>query len=181
MIARRLLFAAPLVGLAGGAAGFYAYMALGRDPRGVPSVLVGRAPPAFDLPPLAEGGLRLTNASIPRGRPAIVNFFASWCAPCRIEHPQLLRLAREGIALVGIAYKDKPEDSRRFLAELGNPYLATGIDRDGRTGIDFGLYGVPETYVIDRAGHIRKRIVGPLSPAIVERELLPLLRALERP
>jgi cytochrome c biogenesis protein CcmG/thiol:disulfide interchange protein DsbE len=98
-----------------------------------------------------------------------------------VEHPVLLRLARqEKVRVIGIAYKDRPEDSRRFLAELGDPFLATGIDRDGRTGIDFGLYGVPETYVIDKAGHIRKRIVGPVTPALLDRELLPLLRALER-
>lgn len=176
MIARRLLFAAPLVGLAGGAAGFYAYMALGRDPRGVPSVLVGRAPPAFDLPPLAEGGLRLTNASIPRGRPAIVNFFASWCAPCRIEHPQLLRLAREGIALVGIAYKDKPDDAKRFLGDLGDPFRAIGLDQTGRTAIEWGVYGVPESYFVDPAGIVRWRYAGPITPDVLDAEVRPLLR-----
>lgn len=176
MIARRLLFAAPLVGLAGGAAGFYAYMALGRDPRGVPSVLVGRAPPAFDLPPLAEGGLRLTNQSIPRGRPAIVNFFASWCAPCRIEHPQLLRLAREGIALVGIAYKDKPDDAKRFLGDLGDPFRAIGLDQTGRTAIEWGVYGVPESYFVDPAGIVRWRYAGPITPDVLDAEVRPLLR-----
>jgi cytochrome c biogenesis protein CcmG/thiol:disulfide interchange protein DsbE len=176
VIARRLLFAAPLVGLAGGAAGFYAYMALGRDPRGVPSVLVGRAPRAFDLPPLAEGGLRLTNASIPRGRPAIVNFFASWCAPCRIEHPQLLRLAREGIALVGIAYKDKPDDAKRFLGDLGDPFRAIGLDQTGRTAIEWGVYGVPESYFVDPAGIVRWRYAGPITPDVLDAEVRPLLR-----
>ncbi len=176
MIARRLLFAAPLVGLAGGAAGFYAYMALGRDPRGVPSVLVGRAPPAFDLPPLADGGPRLTNQSIPRGRPAIVNFFASWCAPCRIEHPQLLRLAREGIALVGIAFKDKPDDAKRFLGDLGDPFRAIGLDQTGRTAIEWGVYGVPESYFVDPAGIVRWRYAGPITPDVLDAEVRPLLR-----
>lgn len=176
MIARRLLFAAPLVGLAGGAAGFYAYMALGRDPRGVPSVLVGRAPPAFDLPPLADGGARLTNTVFVPGRPVIVNFFASWCAPCRIEHPQLLRLAREGIALVGIAYKDKPDDAKRFLGDLGDPFRAIGLDQTGRTAIEWGVYGVPESYFVDPAGIVRWRYAGPITPDVLDAEVRPLLR-----
>lgn len=176
---RRLLTLLPLA-LFAALAGYFALALLsGRDPRELPSALLDRPLPAFDLPALNDAA-RLTPAAL-GGEVALVNFFASWCAPCRVEHPLLLRLARqERIRLIGIAYKDRPEDSRRFLAELGDPYAATGIDRDGRAGIEFGLYGVPETYVIDRAGRIRKRIVGPLSPAMVERELLPLLRALAR-
>jgi cytochrome c biogenesis protein CcmG/thiol:disulfide interchange protein DsbE len=152
----------------------------GRDPRELPSALIDRPMPEFVLPGLSGGG-EVTAAGL-RGGVVVVNFFASWCAPCRVEHPLLLRLARqERVHVVGIAYKDRPEDSRRFLAELGDPYRGVGVDRDGRAGIDFGLYGVPETYVVDRAGHIRKRFVGPLTPALLERELLPLVRALERP
>lgn len=152
----------------------------GRDPRELPSALIDRPMPEFALPGLAEGG-GVSTAGL-RGGVVVVNFFASWCAPCRVEHPLLLRLARqEGVRVVGIAYKDRPEDSRRFLAELGDPYRGVGVDRDGRVGIDFGLYGVPETYVVDRGGHIRKRFVGALTPAVLERELLPLVRALERP
>jgi cytochrome c biogenesis protein CcmG/thiol:disulfide interchange protein DsbE len=175
---RRLVFLAPLALFLGLAAWFGAALLSGRDPRELPSALIDRPAPAFDLASLADG--RLSSESL-RGQVTVVNFFASWCAPCRVEHPVLLRLARqEKIRVIGIAYKDRPEDSRRFLAELGDPYLATGIDRDGRTGIDFGLYGVPETYVIDKAGHIRKRIVGPVSHTMLDRELLPLLRALEK-
>ncbi len=152
----------------------------GRDPRELPSALIDRPMPGFALPGLGEGGGVAAEGL--RGGVVVVNFFASWCAPCRVEHPLLLRLARqERVHVVGIAYKDRPEDSRRFLAELGDPYRGVGVDRDGRVGIDFGLYGVPETYVVDRAGHIRKRFVGPLTPALLERELLPLVRALERP
>jgi len=175
---RRLVFLAPLALFLGLAAWFGAALFSGRDPRELPSALIDRPAPGFDLPSLADG--RLSSEAL-RGQVAVVNFFASWCAPCRVEHPVLLRLARqEKVRVIGIAYKDRPEDSRRFLAELGDPYLATGIDRDGRTGIDFGLYGVPETYVIDKAGHIRKRIVGPVSHTMLDRELLPLLRALEK-
>ena len=177
---RRLMFLLPLL-LFAALAGYFAYaLYSGRDPRELPTALLDKPAPEFDLPGLTEGE-RLSIATL-RGQVFVLNVFASWCAPCRVEHPLLLRLARqEKIHLVGIAYKDRPEDSRRFLAELGNPYRATGMDRDGRVGIDFGLYGVPETYVIDRQGHIRKRFVGPLSPAQVDRELLPLLRRLERP
>lgn len=177
---RRLIFVVPLL-LFTALAGYFAIALFsGRDPRELPSALLDKPAPEFDLPGLVEG-TRLSSTAL-RGQVVVLNVFASWCAPCRVEHPLLLRLARqEKIHLVGIAYKDRPEDSRRFLAELGNPYRSTGIDRDGRTGIEFGLYGVPETYVIDRQGHIRKRFVGPLSPAQVERELLPLLRLLERP
>ena len=176
---RRLIFLVPLLLFAALAGYFAIALFSGRDPRELPSALLDKPAPAFDLPGLTEGE-RLSSAAL-RGQVVVLNIFASWCAPCRVEHPLLLRLARqEKIHLVGIAYKDRPEDSRRFLAELGNPYRTTGIDRDGRTGIDFGLYGVPETYVIDRQGHIRKRFVGPLTPGLVERELLPLLRALER-
>lgn len=175
---RRLVFLAPLALFLGLAAWFGAALFSGRDPRELPSALIDKPAPDFDLASLAEG--RLSSQAL-RGQVTVVNFFASWCAPCRVEHPVLLRLARqEKVRVIGIAYKDRPEDSRRFLAELGDPYLATGIDRDGRTGIDFGLYGVPETYVIDKQGHIRKRIVGPVSHTMLDRELLPLLRALEK-
>lgn len=177
---RRLVTLLPLALFAALAGYFALALFSGRDPRELPSALLDKPMPVIDLPSLGDGP-RLTTDAL-RGQVTVLNFFASWCAPCRVEHPLLIRLARqERVRLVGIAYKDRPEDSRRFLAELGDPYQATGIDRDGRAGIEFGLYGVPETYVIDRAGHIRKRFVGPLTPALVERELLPLLRTLERP
>ena len=176
---RRLVFLLPLLLFTALALYFAIALVSGRDPRELPSALLDKPAPAFDLPGLA-GDARLTMESL-RGEVVVLNFFASWCAPCRVEHPLLLRLARQEKAhVVGIAYKDRPEDSRRFLAELGDPYRATGIDRDGRVGIDFGLYGVPETYVIDRQGNIRKRFVGALTPALLDRELLPLLRALAR-
>jgi cytochrome c biogenesis protein CcmG/thiol:disulfide interchange protein DsbE len=177
---RRLPHLLPLLLFAALAGYFAIALFSGRDPRELPSALIDQPAPAFDIPALL-GEARLTAADL-RGEVTVLNVFASWCAPCRVEHPLLMRLARqEKVRVVGIAYKDRPEDSRRFLAELGDPYRLAGIDRDGRVGIDFGLYGVPETYVIDRAGHIRRRFVGALTPAMVDRELLPLVRALERP
>ncbi len=152
----------------------------GYDPHALPSAMIDREAPAFDLPTLGGPGTLARDALL--GQPTVVNFFASWCVPCRIEHPLLMHLATQGkIRLYGIAYKDKPEDSARFLTQFGDPYKAIGMDRDGRTGLDFGVYGVPETYVLDAAGHIRKRFVGPLSEAAVNKELLPLLRQLGSP
>jgi cytochrome c biogenesis protein CcmG/thiol:disulfide interchange protein DsbE len=176
MIARRMLFAAPLLGLGAGAAGFYAYMASGRDPRGVPSVLVGRPPPALDLEPLHDGEPRLTSAVFAQRRPVVVNFWASWCAPCRIEHPQLLRLHREGTTVVGIAYKDRLADARAFLAQLGDPFALIGQDATGRAAIEWGVYGVPETYLVDAQGIVRWRFAGAVTPEILADQLRPLLR-----
>ena len=112
----------------------------------------------------------------------LINFFASWCVPCRIEHPLLMRLAEQNhVPLYGIDYKDQPADAQKLLAQFGDPYRAVGMDRDGRVGLDFGVYGVPETYVLDSTGHIRKRFVGPLTAQQVNQELLPLLKQLGRP
>ena len=175
----RLGYLLPLM-LFAALAGYFGYaLVSGRDPRELPSALIDKPAPEFDLPSLT-GDARLSSTAL-RGEVVVLNFFASWCAPCRVEHPLLLRLSRDGVRLVGIAYKDRPEDSRKFLAELADPYRAIGVDRDGRVAIDFGLYGVPETYVIDRNGHIRKRFVGALTPGQVERDLLPLLRRLAGP
>jgi cytochrome c biogenesis protein CcmG/thiol:disulfide interchange protein DsbE len=161
--------------------GYFAYsLRPGHDPHLLPSALLDREAPAFDLPVLGGAG-RFTRDDL-KGQPSVINVFASWCAPCRIEHPLLMRLARQDkVRLFGLAYKDRPEDSARFLAELGDPFRMVGIDREGRTGLDFGVYGVPETYVLDAAGHIRRRYVGALTTATLERDLLPLLRRLATP
>jgi cytochrome c biogenesis protein CcmG/thiol:disulfide interchange protein DsbE len=150
------------------------------DPRGVPSALLGKPPPPFDLPPLEGAGRPPLSAADLRdpARPVLVNFFASWCVPCVAEHPMLVRLQRQGVPLVGIAYKDRPADALAFLRRHGDPFLRIGVDLPGRVAIDWGLYGVPETYVIDRAGLIRWRWAGPLTPEILERQLEPLLRRL---
>ncbi|MCO6418208.1 DsbE family thiol:disulfide interchange protein [Siccirubricoccus sp. KC 17139] len=183
---RSLLLLAPLGVAAAAGAGFYAMLrGLGTgsyNPRGVPSALIGKAPPDFALPPLegaerpgvSAADLRAHNG--PLGRPVLVNFFASWCVPCVIEHPQLMRLAREGVPLLGIAYKDKPEDSLGFLRRHGNPFAKLGVDQPGRVAIDWGLYGVPETYLIDKEGIIRWRWAGPITNDTLGAELQPLLR-----
>lgn len=177
---RRALFLLP-VALFMIVAGYFAYsLRPDHDPRLLPSALLNQPAPAFSLPRLGADGV-VTHAEL-AGRVTVINFFASWCAPCRIEHPLLMRLARDrSTRIVGIAYKDKPEDSRRFLAELGDPFSVIGVDREGRVGVDFGVFGVPETYVLDREGRIRLRFVGPLSARQVEAELLPLIQRLATP
>ncbi|MBV9521358.1 MAG: DsbE family thiol:disulfide interchange protein [Alphaproteobacteria bacterium] len=175
---RRLVFLLPiaLFALVAG----YLFLGLQRDPALLPSALLDKPAPDFRLVGLAgQPGLARSDLA---GGVALVNFFASWCAPCRVEHPLLMRLAAEQkIALFGIDYKDKPDDAARLLEELGNPYRRIGVDRDGRTAIDFGVYGVPETYLIDAAGRIRYRQVGPITAADWEMKLLPLLHRLGLP
>ncbi|GAA0590058.1 DsbE family thiol:disulfide interchange protein [Craurococcus roseus] len=179
---RRALLVLPALVAGGAGLGFFAMLrglgTGGYDPRGVPSALIGKAPPEFALPPL-EGtglpGLSSDDLKAP-GRPVLVNFFASWCVPCVIEHPQLMRLSREGVPVFGVGYKDQPADSRRFLEKHGNPYKRLGMDLPGRASIDWGLYGVPETYLIDRGGAIRWRWAGPVTDDTLRAELGPLLR-----
>lgn len=153
---------------------------LTRDPSTLPSALIDRPVPAFELPPI-EGlpGEGLTSADL-EGEVSLLNVFASWCVPCRAEHPLLMELAERGIVINGIDYKDPPEQAARWLGELGNPFVRIGADRSGRVAIDFGVYGVPETFVIDREGRIRHKHVGPLQPRDLEKTLLPLLDQLNR-
>jgi cytochrome c biogenesis protein CcmG/thiol:disulfide interchange protein DsbE len=180
--ARRALLFAPFAAAAIGGAGFYGLLQGMRsgayNPRGVPSALIGRNAPDFSLPPL-EGvdlpGLASTDLRNLPG-PVLVNFWASWCVPCIIEHPQLMRLSREGVPVFGIAYKDKPEDSLRFMRERGNPYRRLAKDEPGRVAIDWGVYGVPETYLLDRQGIIRWRFAGPVTPDLLDADIRPLLR-----
>jgi len=179
---RRLLLLAPLGLAAAAGAGFYAMLrglSTGSyDPKGVPSALLGKPVPDFDLPPL-EGADRpgLTAAALrDLPRPLLVNFYASWCVPCVIEHPQLMRLAADGVPIMGIAYKDKPADALGFLRKHGTPYQRIGVDLPGRIAIEWGLYGVPETYLVDRRGVIRWRYAGPLTADTVKAEVAPLLQ-----
>ena len=175
-MSRRLLFLLPLFTLAL-MAGFFAWSLLaGRDPASIGSVMVGRPAPRLDLPALKAGEPPLTDALLKSGKPVLVNFFASWCAPCLAEHPLFARLKeREGATIIGIAWKDKPEATRAWLARLGDPFTRLGFDQDGKIALDWGLSGVPETYLIDAQGMVRLHFRGPIT----ERDLgviLPLLR-----
>lgn len=156
------------------------YFGLGRDARKIPSALLDKPSPEFSLPPLREGQQGLSRRDLV-GDVTLVNIFASWCAPCRLEHPMLLRLARElNVPIMGIAWKDKRENAIAFLDELGDPYRRTGFDPAGRIGIDWGVYGVPETYVIDRTGRIRHKVVGPITSQEMQDRLLPLIQELRK-
>ena len=145
----------------------------GKDTSALPSALIGKAAPATDLPPLDPAMPGINSASF-RGRVTVLNVFASWCVPCREEHPVLMELAKDKrFTLSGLNYKDKPDQAMRFLGDLGNPFAAIGADVSGRAGIDWGVYGVPETYVIGKDGAIRFKFVGPLGPDTVKSVLLP--------
>lgn len=137
---------------------------LSLKPNEIPSALIGEPVPDFELPPLYEDGRGLSAAALSGGGPVLLNVFASWCPPCRVEHDQLMALQAGGFAVYGLNYKDRPEDARRFLAELGDPYDRIGVDRSGRVGIEFGVYGVPETFVISPAGRITYKHIGPVMP-----------------
>jgi cytochrome c biogenesis protein CcmG/thiol:disulfide interchange protein DsbE len=172
-MARKLAFLVPVALFAVLLVAFA--MGLNRDPQLLPSALINRPAPDFALPGLYDPARGLSRQDL-AGGVTIVNFFASWCVPCREEQGELAALAhRDGVMLDGIAYKDKPADARRFLDELGNPFNRVAVDGDGATAINFGVYGVPETYVVDRSGHIRYRQVGPLSEQDIDRKILPMI------
>lgn len=137
--------------------------------------MVGQMAPTYALPALTGEGLVTSDAV--RGRAYLINLFASWCTPCRAEHPQLMALRAQGVEIVGVAYKDEAADTQRFVAELGNPYSAIGMDPEGRLGLEFGATGAPETYVIGADGAVRTMYRGALTPEIIEQQILPALNA----
>ncbi len=162
---KRWLVILPLVALIALAVLFLGY-ALRHDPKVRPDALVGRPAPAIALAPLdggAPGPIRPTAEG-----PYLVNFFASWCAPCRIEHPALMALKAQGVRIVGVSYKDKPEASRAFLDELGNPFTTIVLDPSGRAGVEYGVSGVPETFAVGEDGRILAKHTGPLTPEAAE-------------
>ncbi|MBU6298245.1 MAG: DsbE family thiol:disulfide interchange protein, partial [Alphaproteobacteria bacterium] len=151
----------------------------GDTPNLIPSVMINKPAPKFDLPPLLAGQPGFKTADL-RGKVTLVNFFASWCIPCREEHPYLSEVAKAGIVLVGVNYKDRPQDARAWLAELSDPYRTVAVDAHGQTGINFGVYGVPESYLIDKNGVIRFKQTGPLTPDIIKNQLVPLAEKLSK-
>ena len=157
------------------------FLAIGltRDPRVVPSPLIGKPAPAFDLPLLHEPGKRLTLAEL-RGQPFVMNVWGSWCPECRVEHPVIARFAyTKRVRFVGYNLKDERPDALRWLEQFGNPYMMVLADVEGRTAIDWGIYGAPETFLVDGVGIIRWKHVGPLTDAVVADELMPALQQVE--
>ena len=174
----RLVFLLPLAVFVALAAIFLIRLETGGDPEAIPSALVGKPAPSFDLPPLEGVALPGLKGTDLKGGVTVVNVFASWCGPCRVEHPQLVALAKDGrIKVVGINYKDVPANAVRFLGELGNPYAAIGVDTKGRAAIDWGVYGVPETFIVDANGIIRHKHIGPIDANSLDASIRPEIEA----
>lgn len=157
--------------LAAAILGTFLWAMLRENPGELPSQFLTQTAPPLDIEPF--------DAPLPElgGEVMLVNFWASWCGPCRIEHPALMDLAAEGIEIIGVNYKDDPDNARAFLEELGDPFVAVGADTNGRTGIEWGLYGVPETFVIDREGRIVLRFPGPITPGVLEQRIRPAIES----
>ena len=147
----------------------------GKDNSAIPSPLIGKTAPAMRLPELVLPESRLGIADL-KGKAHVLNVWGSWCVSCRIEHPVITQLAKSGTVVVGYNYKDSPEDAARWLAQYGNPFALVVQDRDGQAALDWGIYGAPETFVIDAAGVVRFKHIGPLTPEIVEEKILPALQ-----
>ncbi len=175
---RRLLYLLPLLTLAI-MAGFFAWsMVSGRDPASIGSVMVNRPAPALRAPALREGEAALDDKLLHTGKPVLVNFFASWCAPCLAEQPLINRLAeREGVTIIGVAWKNKPEEARAWLKRLGDPFRYAGYDLDGKLALDWGLSGVPETFLVDAEGIVRLHFRRPISERDLNDAILPMLKA----
>ena len=158
----------------------FLYIGLSLKPREVPSPFIGKPAPDFRLTQLHDPGQTLTNHDL-KGKVWLLNVWASWCVSCRDEHPLLVELAKQNIVpIYGLNYKDQPEDARRWLAQFGNPYAASVVDGDGRVGINYGVYGVPETFLIDKNGIVREKIIGPVTRKKLQEKLLPLIRELNK-
>ncbi|MBK9160339.1 MAG: DsbE family thiol:disulfide interchange protein [Nitrosomonadales bacterium] len=157
----------------------FLYMGLGRDTREVPSPLVGKSAPAFVLPMLHEPDKQFSPKEM-QGKVWLLNVWASWCGACKDEHPLLMQLSRRNIVpIIGLDYKDKPEDGKAVLRRAGDPYTLSIVDLDGKVGFDYGVYGVPETYVIDKQGIIRYKLIGAVTSQNLQETILPLVAELQ--
>jgi cytochrome c biogenesis protein CcmG/thiol:disulfide interchange protein DsbE len=157
----------------------FLFRGLSLDPKLVPSPLVGKPVPAFTLTRLDNPAVTISDADF-KGKVSLLNVWATWCVSCRREHETLVQLAKTGqVEIYGLNYKDNREDAKRWLSQLGNPYVANAFDSDGRVGIDWGVYGAPETFIIDREGIIRHKHIGPLTDEIINDEILPLVAKLK--
>lgn len=158
----------------------FLWQGLSRDPREVPSPLIGKPAPAFELVQLHKPGEKLSTADM-KGQVWLLNVWASWCVSCRIEHPLLVELAKANVVpVIGLNYKDKNDAGIAWLRQYGDPYKLSVVDGDGRVGIDWGVYGVPETFVVDKAGVIRYKQIGPISAEALQQKILPLVRDLQK-
>lgn len=166
----------PVLGFIAVAGAFW--FGLNREDAGsLPSTLIDKPAPLTELPPLYEGRPGLEADKLADGKVKLVNIWASWCGPCRVEHPFLMQLAAEGVDVRGFNYKDKPDQAKSFLAELGDPYTAIGADESGRAGIEWGVYGVPETFVINGAGRIIYKHIGPIQNDDLDVKIRPAIEA----
>lgn len=150
------------------------FLGLGRNAGELPSPLIGKPAPAFSLPTLGESARMFTEQDL-RGRPSLVNVWGTWCPQCRTEHPLLMQIAEAGVAVYGLNWKDDDALAKQWLARFGDPYILTGADRDGLVAIDWGVYGAPETFVVDANGIVRYKHIGPITPEVWREELLPVL------
>jgi cytochrome c biogenesis protein CcmG/thiol:disulfide interchange protein DsbE len=174
---KRLLLFAPVMAFA--ILAVVLMLGLGRDPGVLPSALIDQPMPAFSLAPVRENDAPFTRQDL-EGEVALVNVFASWCGPCRIEHPMLIELARnQRVRIDGIDWKEPPEAGRRYLAEAGDPYAHIGSDQSGRFALDLGVTGAPETFIIDRTGRIRFKQVGPITPEVWQNTISPIIAEIE--
>jgi cytochrome c biogenesis protein CcmG/thiol:disulfide interchange protein DsbE len=177
LLAPALIFAAVVV--------MFVFALQKGDPSKLPSALIGKPAPPLDLPPLdglagkdGQPAVALASQALATGQVSVVNFWASWCAPCVEEHPLLVQLAaNRGVKLFGINYKDQAANARRFLGRYGNPFTAVGVDASGRAAIEWGVYGMPETFVVDGRGVIAYKHVGPLTPTSLASHLMPAIEA----
>ena len=159
------------------ALGALLYKGLGIDPRTIPSPLIDKPAPAFRLPELKHPDKFISNTDF-QGKVTLLNVWATWCVACRQEHQNLVLLRQKGVDIYGLNYKDKRPAAEQWLQQFGNPYIVNAFDADGRVGIDWGVYGTPETFVIDKHGIIRHKHIGPISLDAIENEILPLVKKL---